>query len=235
MASITTSITFAIFAGILPALIWLWFWLREDRKHPEPKRLIATTFFFGMVATAMALTFEFVFNHLTNQTFIQSIWSGAFGIIVLALIEEIFKYIAARRALHMPAFNEPIDAVIYLITAGLGFAALENALFLVGSFLDGGLINGFVVGNMRFLGATLLHSVTSAVVGIAIAFSYFRKQEIKVINTFLGIILATLLHAIFNFYIIRTGGGELLNIFLVLWVFVLIIILLFERVKRIKK
>jgi len=147
----------------------------------------------------------------------------------------LIKYIAARRALHMPAFNEPIDAVIYLITAGLGFAALENALFLVGSFLDGGLINGFVVGNMRFLGATLLHSVTSAVVGIAIAFSYFRKQEIKVINTFLGIILATLLHAIFNFYIIRTGGGELLNIFLVLWVFVLIIILLFERVKRIKK
>ena len=57
MSEITTVIA-ASLGGLLPALAWLWFWLREDSKHPEPRRLIALAFLAGMVAVAVAIPLE---------------------------------------------------------------------------------------------------------------------------------------------------------------------------------
>jgi len=50
--------TYALFGGILPALVWLVFWLREDKKNPEPKKLILRTFLFGMGAVMIVLFFQ---------------------------------------------------------------------------------------------------------------------------------------------------------------------------------
>ena len=40
----STHFAIAFLAGLIPALFWLWFWLREDKAHPEPRALIATSF-----------------------------------------------------------------------------------------------------------------------------------------------------------------------------------------------
>lgn len=236
MADLTANIIFAIIIGFIPALVWLWFWLKEDSEHPEPKRIIAYTFFAGMMATVLALAGEQLVYFFGNKTVLMTLGSGFIFLLIFALIEEVSKYLAARRGLNSAAFNEPIDAIIYLITAGLGFAALENILFIANaSIIAGSFAPGFMTGSMRFLGATLLHSATSAIVGIFIGFSFYQKRWKKVINSFIGIILATLLHALFNFYIIKAGDGQIFKIFAALWLIVLIIILLFEKVKRIKK
>jgi len=237
MASlITSSVLIPFAAGILPAIIWLWFWLKEDREHPEPKRLIALTFIFGMLAVFVALGLEYSLHLLARGLTIMTIRNGIIFTISLAFIEEVVKYFAARRALKSKNFDEPIDAVMYLIIASLGFAAMENVFFLISTFKDGGITIGFLTGNMRFLGANLLHSVTSAIVGISIAFSYYRKKTIKITYLGIGVILATLLHTVFNFYIIKLSGQgrSNMNIFLGLWIFTIIIILAFEKVKRIK-
>jgi len=44
--------------GILPALIWLWFWLKEDKENPEPKGLLFLTFILGMIAVIIILPLE---------------------------------------------------------------------------------------------------------------------------------------------------------------------------------
>jgi len=56
MANTITSIDvfFAFVGGLLPALLWLWFWLRED-LHPEPRRILLLTFTAGMVMAIVAL------------------------------------------------------------------------------------------------------------------------------------------------------------------------------------
>ena len=226
---------FAIIIGFIPALIWLWFWLKEDKKHPEPKRIIAFTFIAGMVSTIAALVGEQAVYYISKDTIIMTLSSGLVLLFIFALIEEVVKYLAAWRALRLPDFNEPIDAVIYLITAGLGFATLENIIFLLNTFLNDGIILGFMNGNMRFLGATLLHSATSAIVGLSIGFTYYQKKQIKVINNFIGILLATTLHALFNFYIITIRDNAIFKVFAILWLVVLIIILLFEHIKKIKE
>ena len=123
------TIAIAVVGGLVPALIWLWFWLREDKEKPEPKGLLALTFIGGMAAVIFVLPLEkFANTHIANQTTLLVVWSA---------LEEIAKFaIVALIALKTPFANEPIDYPIYFITTALGFAALENTLFLFPFFKE---------------------------------------------------------------------------------------------------
>jgi RsiW-degrading membrane proteinase PrsW (M82 family) len=150
-----------------------------------------------------------------------------------SLIEEYLKYFAAKHGgLLKKANNEPIDPIIYMITAALGFSAGENVLFLIEPLIDGNLQNAFMLSNMRFIGATLLHVGASAIVGLFLSFSYFKNSKVKRSYLLWGVLLATLLHTLFNFFIISSNISILLTFSLV-WIVIVTIILLFEKVKKI--
>jgi len=237
MANTITSIDvfFAFVGGLLPALLWLWFWLRED-LHPEPRRILLLTFTAGMVMAIVALFLEQGTNVLITKWFVF-LPKWLFSVILLfvwAAIEEIAKYIAARRAaLRLSSFDEPVDALIYLITAALGFAALENILFLLKVFGGHGMLAGLITGNLRFLGATLLHVVSSAIVGASVAFSFFHKKKLMR-NVLGGLLFATILHTLFNFFIINSGDTNLFKILIPLWLAVVILFFIFEKIKGLK-
>jgi RsiW-degrading membrane proteinase PrsW (M82 family) len=55
MTSVLQTATFAVLGGVLPPLIWLWFWLKEDTRRPEPKALIGLAFLSGILAIAPVL------------------------------------------------------------------------------------------------------------------------------------------------------------------------------------
>jgi RsiW-degrading membrane proteinase PrsW (M82 family) len=232
----STEIFFALIGGLLPALLWLWFWLKED-KNPEPRRVLVLTFLAGMVMAIVALFLEQIAQFIV-KSIMGYIFPAAGTLILLfvwATIEEIAKYAAARRiAFPLPCFDEPVDALIYLITAALGFAALENILFLIKIFSDQGMIVGIITGNLRFLGATLLHVVTSATVGASIAFSFFHREKITR-NILGGLLLATILHTSFNFFIINGRGINFFEILIPLWLTAIILFFVFEKIKGLKK
>src|SRR3989344_4852454 len=100
--------------------------------------------------------------------------------VVWAGIEEFLKYGAAFVvAFHAIRINknkyidEPVDPLIYMITAALGFAALENTLFLINPLLGGDALSGILTGNLRFIGASLLHVLASGVVGLAPGLGFY--------------------------------------------------------------
>ncbi len=238
MAYTITSIDvfFAFVGGLLPALLWLWFWLRED-ANPEPRRILLLTFVAGMMMAMVALFLEQGANALITKwlNFLPKFLFSVILLFVWAAIEETVKYIAARRAaLRLPSFDEPVDAIIYLITAALGFAALENILFLLKVFGGHGMLAGLITGNLRFLGATLLHVVTSAIVGASVAFSFFHKEKL-IRNVLGGLLFATILHTLFNFFIINGGDTNLFKILIPLWLAVVILFFIFEKIKGLKK
>lgn len=218
---------YALLGGVLPALVWLTFWLREDKKHPEPRGLIIASFLAGMLAVLIAYPLEqFVFTA-----------TGLGGLSLLlawAIIEEVLKYGAilfvALRTVH---FDEPIDALIYMITVALGFAALENTLFIIAPLSEGEYIAGVLTGSMRFIGATVLHVVASASLGLFLALAFYKSRIRKILATIAGITLAVILHALFNFFILEAGGIYTELVFLVLWGLAIMVILLAEFVKRI--
>jgi RsiW-degrading membrane proteinase PrsW (M82 family) len=223
-----TAITLALLSGILPALLWLWFWLREDNLHPEPRSRVAKTFFAGMLSVVIVLPIQIYISSVTGKGTSEQYLLWAFT-------EESLKFaVAFLVALSTDIMDEPIDAVIYMITASLGFAAVENTLFILNPLLQGDFVRSIVTTNLRFIGATLLHVVSSASIGLCVALAFYESSKIKHAAVITGLILATALHTAFNLFIIRASAFGTLKVFFFVWLAVVILMLLFEKVKTIK-
>ncbi len=221
-----SSYAIAVAGGIFPALAWLWFWLKEDSAHPEPRRLIALAFLAGMLTVVIVIPIQkFAAGYLSTQTAIFAAWST---------IEEFAKYaIAWLVVLHRRENDEPVDAIIYMVAVALGFAGLENALFLLSPLAGDTAIQTFMTGNLRFIGATLLHVFSSAVVGVFLAYSFYKPRLVKEWYAAIGVILASLLHILFNFLILNTADEHLLRAFAGVWVGIIAVLAALEFVKRI--
>ena len=219
-------LTLALASGLIPSLLWLWFWIKEESKKAEPKGILAIVFIMGMIGVICVLPI---------QKFIQThVDPGNIQLVLYASAEEIIKYLAVIIILYKTHnADEPADWPIYLITAALGFAALENALFLIKplSSLDATTV-GLLTGGRRFLGATLLHAVSSGILGMSLGLSLHMPWVKKSAYAFWGLILAITLHSIFNFFIMKGSGGNFLSVFGFLWVIAIINILIFEKLKR---
>lgn len=231
MADLSTSslypFLFATIGGILPALFWLWFWLQEDKLHPEPRGRIMLAFLGGMLVVPLVYPIEkFIFSHFGMGTSTFFLWAAT---------EELAKYIIVGfTALRSKAFDEPIDALEYLITTALGFAALENTLFILNPLLNGYGLESFITGNMRFIGASLLHVVCSGVLGYCIAREFYRGPFAKLIWRVIGLSTAIALHTVFNLFIIYENGEKTFIVFAFVWMAALGILLLFEKIKKLK-
>jgi RsiW-degrading membrane proteinase PrsW (M82 family) len=219
----STNFAIAFVAGLIPTLFWLWFWLREDRERPEPWGLIIIAFLAGMAVVPIALPLQRVALDL---------YSGENLIWVWVTIEEVLKYVAALAViLWHKAVNEPIDLIIYMIIIALGFSALENALFIFNPLMQGEIQEMLLTSKFRFIGATLLHVLASASIGVCLALAYYQRNSIKVLAGMIGVAIATLLHGFFNLFVMGSDGGSIISIFLFVWFGIIVLFFLFERVK----
>ncbi len=229
---------YALLGGLLPSLVWLYFILKEDARCPEPKTMIAFAFLVGMFSVFFAIPLEQIactrlaLDSTAACSLGQATWN-AFGFNAMlswALIEETLKYIvAAAFVLWRPAVDEAPDYVVYLITVALGFAMAENTLYIL-NYSDGSLLQGSILSDQRFLGATLLHLVSSASIGFALAFSDFKHPAIRVAAAATGLILAVSLHTAFNALIMNEGASTFTAVFFV-WIVAVIIFATFEVLK----
>jgi len=219
------TLSFAVLGGVIPALFWLWFWLHEDNKSPEPKPLIAKAFLMGIVAVALVLPFQkLIHSYFVDFPFLL--------IFLWAAVEEIFKFGAVYFVIfHRKEIDEPIDAVVYLITAALGFVALENTMYLFLPIAEAGIADSIITGNLRFIGASLLHVIASSSVGICIAFAFYREPRIRRAYIILGLFIATALHTAFNLSIMSGNGENTLIVFSMLWLAIVGLMLFFEKIK----
>lgn len=222
------TLLYAILGGGLPAIFWLWFWLREeDKEKTVPRGPIILSFILGGIVVMLAIGLEkYSLNYISNHSAQVIAW---------AAIEEILKLLAVSAIfLGSGLIKKPIDYPIYFIACALGFAALENILYLLHPIYVDGAVVGLLTGNLRFLGSTLLHAIASAMIGSALGLSFFTKQN-RTIYLFGGILCAVVLHSIFNFFIMKGDGENFLSVFGFLWVVSIINILIFEKLRRMGK
>lgn len=214
----------AILSGVVPAIFWLWFWLREDSDEKEPLGLIIISFIMGGLLVFLAVWLEKYSVKFINNNTTQ--------IIVWASIEELLKLAGVSIIIYGNSnLDKPIDFPMYFIATALGFAAFENFLYLLNPFNTSGTVVGMLTGNLRFLGSTLLHAIASGMIGSALGLSFYLKQY-RFIYLLAGIICAIALHSVFNFFIMKGSGENFLSVFGFLWVVTIINILIFEKLKR---
>ncbi len=222
-------IILSLAGGVIPALVWLWFWLREDRLHPEPRLLIAISFLAGMLIVPLVIPIEKMARDFfgSDQRAIYIVW---------AAVEELAKFVTAYFVvLNRKEVDEPIDYVIYLITLALGFSAIENSLFILTPLWSGSVTSSLATGDLRAIGATLVHIVCSGTIGVFLAFSFYDSAAKKRIFLACGVILSVALHSIFNLFIINSAeSGGVLMIFFGVWISVVVLLALFEKIKGVK-
>jgi len=221
--------------GLIPSLAWLWFFSRKD-CHPEPKNLLAQTFLMGIIISPLAILFQFSFAQFastitgTSQTLTQN---SSYFFLWAAAVEEVIKFYAVKMLiLKNPEFDEPIDAMIYMITAGLGFAAMENILVMFRIFPDGTQTT-LATWALRFTGATLLHALSSGLMGYFLAMSWFFRDHGKKLIV-IGFIMATIFHFTFNIFLsaFENRVTGLIYSTSLLMVMAFLVSILFDKIKE---
>ncbi|MEK7589492.1 MAG: PrsW family intramembrane metalloprotease [Patescibacteria group bacterium] len=205
--SIATYYIILIILGLLPSAIWLAYYLRKD-CHPEPKYLIAKTFLMGIIVSPLVIAAGFLIISAASKICDCQISIQDYRFLLwAAFLEEFIKFYAVKLlVLNSSEFDEPVDAMVYMITAGLGFAAMENILYLSRTIQEGITIHATLgmhaqatlsVWLLRFTGATLLHTLSSALLGYFLALSWFFQHHRRKLF-YIGLVLATIFHFTFN-------------------------------------
>lgn len=222
------AIILALTIGIIPSVAWLFFYLKHDR-HPEPKATVLFVFLMGILAAPAAIFAEYYFgmyvyglpinNYLKNLVIV---------FITIAMVEEVLKFLAVRLTmLKNHEFDEPVDAMIYLIVAALGFAAAENVLYFYTAD------NVVTVVILRFWGATFLHTLASGIVGYYLALSMREKGVRSGFLVVQGIIMATGVHGFFNYLLFSVNSFY--SFFIIPLIMIISALFVFKCFKSLKK
>ena len=124
------------FLALLPCILLMIYIYKKDKVEKEPIRLLILVFIAGIISTIPAMIFEDIGDGILLCLFNEnSVTYAALSMIVVALVEEIVKFFAAKTIWKKPDFNCLFDGIVYCVFAALGFAALENVLYV----LDGGI------------------------------------------------------------------------------------------------
>lgn len=181
--------------------VWFIYFTSKDR-HPEPFVWLSIAFILGIIAG--------FFSYFTQNLFSRLEISEKLFYFLSAFSEEFYKFLFVFLIIFpKKVFDEPIDGMIYMITAAFGFSFLENIFYLgyilFYSFYLQNLDDPFlilIVSFFRFLGANLLHILSSALIG----YGYSMTLRLRRVFPFLvSFISAWMLHFIFNFIIIFTS------------------------------
>ncbi|MFH1575669.1 MAG: PrsW family intramembrane metalloprotease [Candidatus Nealsonbacteria bacterium] len=224
-----------IFFGLAPSIIWLLFFLKKDNL-PESKRMILKIFFFGMLATVPTALLELGFFETVGELNLPPLlFIILYAFLGIGFMEEILKYFVVKKmVLRHHEFDEPVDAMLYMIIAALGFAALENLLILLPMSANFQFFEAALVSIFRFVGATFLHALCSGLLGYYIALSFFQtKNKTKLIIK--GILWATLLHGLYDLSIMKADGGfKFILPVIILMGLIIFVTMGFQKVKKLK-
>ncbi len=186
-----------ILSAILPALLFLIFIYRKD-LHKEPRRLLLKSYLIGMILVLPILGTEILLSQLPPRGEISVLLYNAF--IIAALSEEGWKLLfLARTTWHSPELDEPIDGIVYAVFVGLGFATVENILYV--------LQQGFSTSLLRALFSVPGHGLFGVVMGYFYAQARFASTRGKRMQQLaLALLLPIAFHGSYNYLLFQSAS-----------------------------
>lgn len=204
----------SLLVALAPVVFLFWYFNHRDKYEPEPKRKILKIFGFGALMVIPAALIETLFINLVGQVTGGLINILIISFLIVAPVEEILKYLAVRRWIYRSLeFNEIMDGIVYTVSASLGFAALENILYVLPLGLSTGIVRAFL--------AVPGHACFGALMGYYIGKAKFNPAK-KGLYIFRGIIYAILCHGLYDFLLLTRSSFSsfvvLLLVVLFLWI-----------------
>lgn len=190
--------------AIVPALIWLFAFLQQDRLEPEPKRYVFGVFILGaLLAQAVGQPLIRDFFGIQNWASGDALVNILASILIAGFIQEFLKYAAVRYTVFYSAeFDERVDGIIYGAAAGLGYATMLNVQYIIS---NGGVDLG--IGVMRVATTALAQASFAGVVGYFLGIAKFERKGPLWLP--LGLTLAAVLNGVVSYVlgqVTRLGG-----------------------------
>jgi len=183
-------------SGVIPALIAMWIVDRLDAKRPEPRSTRRLVVFFGMLSVIPALVLEVALSSLVGTELEpQLTYQGSSfqAFVVAAGVEEACKILVVYWVVwRRPEFDERMDGIVYASRAGLGFALVENVMYLLRQQSLSGQI---VVWVERALLAIPGHAMWTGMIGAQAARRRFDGKGLGLIG---GYLLAVAFHGAYD-------------------------------------
>ena len=206
-----------IFTALLPVAILLYYIYRKDKNSPEPTKELIKAFLLGILSIPLSFCISIPFgviglynNEVTN--IFDSIRLSFFG---AAIPEEVAKFFILWMVLRKnPYFDEKMDGIVYAVCVSLGFAAVENIMYLFSN------VERFLaVGVTRAIFSVPGHFCFGILMGYYYSLAKFYPQSSKR-NKALILIAPILVHGIydsilFSINVTTTISGILMIVFLV--------------------
>jgi len=200
--------------------MWVWVLRRYDRLEPEPvKVLLRVGLLGGFMSVIPAIIGNTLVDHFLGLNGFATDFPrrAAFPLVLASAVfiginEETWKFLATLRLVKkLPEFDQPVDGMIYAMTVGLGFAAIENLEYVV-RFGAGVLVARSVLSMPT-------HLACAAIWGYGLARARFISRERRYVKTVLPYLLAAAgVHAAFDLFIFLRTWTILLIIPLLLFI-----------------
>ena len=188
---------YLLILGFAPAVFWLWYFYVKDRYAPEPRSWILRIFVLGMLSTIPIAIIEALIGGLFPSEFFTAV-------VVAPVVEECGKFLVVFLfVFRRPVFDEPIDGIVYAVAAALGFAALENFVYLFAAYSET-LVLPLELSVLRAVLSVPGHALMSSMWGYSLGQSLVTPHPRAQRLIWHGLALAILLHAAFNFLV---GAG----------------------------
>ncbi|ERJ13604.1 PrsW family intramembrane metalloprotease [Haloplasma contractile] len=215
--------------AVIPVITILLIFYYIDRHEKEPIGLLLKLFLFGMLISGPILFLEIMLDYFNRFTGVVSYFYTAF--IVAGFSEEFFKRsVVIKLAFNNKHFNERFDGIIYSVFVSLGFALVENVLYVIFGY------QSYQVGISRAFLSVPSHMLFAVTMGYYLSLSKYSTNERKKMNYYRQSLIAPiLLHGAFNF-IIAIQAFVFMPIFLIFLVYLWYInILRINKLKHVKE
>ena len=184
-------------SGAVPALVAMWFVDRLDRKRPEPATLRRKVAFFGALSVIPAIIIELLLSaEVGSKLDPEFTYQGASfkAYVVAAGVEEACKILVVYWIVwRRPEFDERMDGIVYASRAGLGFALVENVMYLL--VLAPTVEAQLQMWILRAVLAVPGHAMWTGMIGAMAARKRFDNQGLGLIG---GYLLAVAFHGAYD-------------------------------------
>ena len=194
----------SLLLSILPGIVIIWYIYRRDKHEPEPKQLVRQAVLWGAASVIPAIIFtlsgEWLLGVGTQTDTTIQIALDTF--ICVGLGEELAKFVFVYYFFfNHDEFDEPLDGIVYAVCVSMGFAILENILYV----MEGGL--GLAL--LRMFTAVPAHAAFGVIMGYFVGLAKLEHPTKKTLLLIQGVFLAAIVHGAYDFFLFQNAIQEL--------------------------
>ncbi len=172
------------------AAVMLYIYLR-DRNEREPFGLLFLSFLYGGLSTMVTLLISWPVNALILTKEDEAVDQFLNAFFKVALVEEFSKFFFVRFVLfYNKNFNEPFDGIVYAVMVSMGFATLENVIYVYQY--------GLATGIMRMFTAVPAHATFAIIMGYFIGKAKFTHRKILLYSA-VALLSAAAFHGAYDY------------------------------------